>query len=125
VRTDHVERLEHLALVAGTVTVHRERRRLLVHVLLRERNAGTDGDLRADDTVSTEEGLSEDVHGAALAVGHADLASEELAQHPGDGAAAEDSERMATVSSDDGVLSCDTMLKTDRNGFLGVAERLE
>ena len=54
-QTDHIVRLEHLTLVACTVTVKSEGGGSLVHVLHREGDTGADGYLCTNDTVSTEE----------------------------------------------------------------------
>jgi len=116
--THHVERLEHLTLVRCTITVHRKRAVLLALVLLRERRTRADRDLGTDDTVSTKEGRSEDVHGATLALGHASLATEELGEDSRDGAATKDSEGVAAVASDDTVVLLDTVLHTDRDSLL-------
>lgn len=107
----HIERLKHLALVARAVAVERVRRDGLLHVLLREGEAGADGNLGTDDAVAAEEGGGEDVHGAALAVGHAALAAEELADDALDGAAAEDGEGVAAVGGDDTVFGGDASLE--------------
>lgn len=64
----HVESLEHLTLVAGSVTVETDGRVGLVGVLIRERKAGTDGDLCTDNTVSAIEALGEHVHRSTLSV---------------------------------------------------------
>lgn len=74
----------------------------------------------ADDTVSAKEGRREDVHGTTLSVGHADLASEQLANNTLYGASAQDGERVAPVGSDDPVVLGDTVLETDRDSFLRV-----
>ena len=49
---------------------------------------------------------------------HTPLATEELSDDTLYGAAAEHSERMATVSGDDKVVPSNGRLETDRNGFL-------
>ena len=73
--TYHVESLEDLPLVTCTVTVEGKSGRILVEVLHGEGDTGADGHLCTDDTVTTEEGGGEHVHGPALAVGHASLAT--------------------------------------------------
>lgn len=115
----HVIGLEDLTLIACTVAVHSEGRRLLLEVLLRKGDASADGDLGADDAVASKEGLGEDVHRAALAVGHARLAAEKLREYTGDGAAAQHCEGMAAVGGDDTVLGGDTVFQADRDSFLG------
>lgn len=116
--THHVERLKHLSLVRRPIPIHRERRRRLAHILLCQREARTERDLGADDTVAAEEPGREDVHGAALAVGHACLAAEELAEDAGDGAAAEDGEGVAAVGGDDEVFGGDGVFESDVDCFL-------
>lgn len=77
--TYHVVRLEHLTLVACTVTVHREGRSLLAQVLLRKRKTCTEWHLRTDDTVPSLEGLGEDVHRTTLALRDTAHATEQFA----------------------------------------------
>jgi hypothetical protein len=114
----HVERLEYLALVTRAVAVQRERGRGPLEVLLCKREAGADGDLCTHDTVPTKEARCEDVHGAALPMGHADLATKELADNTGDGATAKDGEGMTAVGRDDHVVLGYRRLEADRDGFL-------
>lgn len=64
----HVESLENLTLVAGTVTVQDNRGGLAAGVLVRESQTGSDGDLSTDNTVTTVEALGEHVHRATLSV---------------------------------------------------------
>jgi hypothetical protein len=116
--THHVESLEHLTLVARTITVEGESAGLFAHVLLGEADTGSYWDLGTDDTVSTKEGGGEDVHGAALSMGHPGLAPQKLGNNTLDGTATHDSEGMAAVRGDDTVILGDTMLQTDGNGFL-------
>lgn len=73
----HVEALEDLTLIGGTVSVHSEGSMLigLAHVLLGEGDTSTDGHLSTDNTVSTEERFCEDMHRAAFTVRHSVLAS--------------------------------------------------
>lgn len=71
--THHVECFEYLTLVTCTITVHSESARFLFPVLLCKRNTSTERHLGAYDTVSSKERMSEHVHRATLAVGHADL----------------------------------------------------
>lgn len=58
------------------------------------------------------------MHGSTLAVRHASLTTEELGEYAGDGAAAEDSERVAAVGSDDEVFGSDGVFDADGDGFL-------
>jgi hypothetical protein len=116
--THHVKGLEHLTLVASTITVHRKRRRLLALVLRRECETSANRDLGTDNTVTTEEVRGKDVHGATLAVRHASRAAEELGEDTLDRAAAEDGEGVAAVGGDDEVLGCDGVFETDRDSFL-------
>jgi len=116
--THHVERLEDLTLVTRAITVQGEGTVLLAHVLLGETHTGSNRDLSSDDTVASKEGRGEDVHGTTLSVGHADLATEELANDTLDSATTHDGEGMAAVSSDDAVLLADSVLEANRNSFL-------
>jgi hypothetical protein len=70
-----------LTLVAGTVTIESKGGNVVfAGVLLRESETGPEGNLGTDDTVSSEKGRGEDVHGTALSVGHTVLATEKLSQ---------------------------------------------
>ena len=95
--THHVERLEHLTLVARTVTVHRERRRLFAQILLRERKTRAERHLRTDDTVPSLEGLGEDVHRATLALRDTAHATEQFANQALHIATAKDDEGVRAV----------------------------
>ena len=55
----HVVRLEHLALVTRTITIHRKRRIRQLQILLRERQSRAQRDLRANDTVSSRTRVSD------------------------------------------------------------------
>ena len=123
----HIEALKDLALVGGTVSVHGEGGVLvgLAHVLLSECDSRSDGDLRADDAVTSEEGLCEDVHGTALAVRHAALSTEQLGNDTLDRPAAKDGERVASVGRDDLVVWLDAGLEADRDGLLPDGEVAE
>jgi hypothetical protein len=68
--TNHVVSLEDLTLVGSSITVHGEGDGLLAEVLLGESDTGSDGDLSSDDTVSSEERGSEDVHRSSLSSRH-------------------------------------------------------
>lgn len=48
--TDHIERFKDLALVRGTISVHRERYCLLLLVLRRKSQTCSNGHLSTDDT---------------------------------------------------------------------------
>jgi DNA-binding ferritin-like protein (Dps family) len=85
---------------------------------LSETHTGTNRDLRSDDTVASEEGRGEDVHGTTFSVGHADLATEELANDTFDRAATHDGEGVAAVCGDDAVVLADAMLEANGNSFL-------
>ena len=112
-RTHHVERLEHLTLVARTVTVHRERRRLFAQILLRERETRAERHLRTDDTVPSLEGLGEDVHRATLALGNTAYTAEKLANEALHVAATEKDEWVGTVGGDDVVVEVRGGVDTD------------
>ncbi len=86
-----------MTLVRRAVTVHRERRVLFARVLLREGETCTERHLRADDTVPTLEGLSEDVHRATLPLRHSAYAAEKLAEEGLQVAATEHDEWVGAV----------------------------
>ena len=114
----HVERLEHLALITRAVTVERKRGGGSLEVLLRKRDTGADGHLCAYDTVPTKEAWCEDVHGAALPVGHAGLTTEELADNAGDCTTTKNGKWMTAVGRDDHVVLGYRRFEADRDGFL-------
>jgi hypothetical protein len=87
-KTHHVESLKYLTLITSAVSIERKGTMPLAAVLLGERDAGTDRDLRAHDPVPAEEGGGEEVHGPASAAGHAALSADELADDALDRAAA-------------------------------------
>lgn len=114
----HVESLEDLTLVGGTVTVKRKRDVLLAVVLVGESETSADGDLGTDDTVATVEAGGEHVHRTTLAVGNTLAAAEKLTNDGLDGSTAHHGETVATVGSDDLVLLGDTVLDTASDGLL-------
>jgi hypothetical protein len=114
----HVEGLEDLTLVGGTVTVENDGSVGLLVVLLGESETSADGDLGTDDAVSTVEVLGEHVHGATLAVRDTLAAAEELTNDGLDGTTAHHSETVATVSSNDLVHAGNGVLDSDSDGFL-------
>ena len=78
----HVEGFKNLTLIASTVTVEGEGGNVgFSGVLLSEGNTSAKWNLGTDDTVSSEEGRCEDVHRAALSIGHAVLTTEEFGQY--------------------------------------------
>ena len=78
----NVESLKELSLVSRTVTIERERGRVLLLVLLSEGEAASEGHLRADDAVpAVEIGiLLIEMHGSALPAGAAGLAAHQLGE---------------------------------------------
>lgn len=116
--THHVVRLKHLTLVARTVTVHGERGGLFALVLLGERETRTERDLRADDTMTTLEGLGEDVHGSTLALRDTAHATEQLADEALKRTSTEKDEGMRAVRRDDLVLERRGRVDTDGDRFL-------
>ena len=62
--------------------------------------------LSSDDTVASEEGRGEDVHGTTFPVGHADFTT------------AHDGEGVAAISGDDVVVLADPVLEANENSFL-------
>jgi len=114
----HVEGFEDLTLVGGTVTVQDDGGVGLLVVLLGKSQTGTDGNLGADDTVTTVEVLGEHVHRATLAVGDTLATAQQLTDDRLDGTAAHQSETVATVGGNNLVLAGDSMLNTDSDGFL-------
>ena len=121
----HVKRLEDLSLIARSVTIQRNRDILIPIVLVREGEPSADGHLRTDDAVATVEALGEHVHGAALAVGDALAAAQELADDLLDAGAAHQGVAVAAVGRDDVVLFGDCVLNARRDGFLARGEMAE
>lgn len=122
-RTNHVVRLKHLTLVARTVAVHGERGGLFALVLLGERETRAERDLRADDTMTTLEGLSEDVHGSTLALRDTAHATEQLADQALKRTSTKENEGMRAVRRNDLVLERRGRVNADGNRFL-YAERI-
>ena len=108
--TYQVVRLKHLTLVTHTITVQHKRAIFLAHVLLSETHTCTDRNLSSDDTVASDEGWGEDVHGTTFSKRHADLAIEELANDTFDRATVHDGE---AVSGDDAVILADPVLEAN------------
>lgn len=117
-QASHVVGLEDLALVGGTVTVEGESDLLLVLVLLGKGDTGADGDLGADDTVSSVETGGEHVHGATLSVGDTLPPAKQLTDDALDGSSAHQGEAVAAVGGDEVVGTLDGVLDTDGNGLL-------
>ena len=105
-------------MVTRAVAVQADGRPVVSEVLLRKRDARADGDLRADDPVAAVEALGEHVHRAALAVRDTLPAAEQLADDGLDRAATHQSEAVAAVRGDDGVVLGDGVLDPSRDGFL-------
>lgn len=114
----HVESLKDLTLVGSTVTVQRQGDVLLVLVLLGKGNAGTDGDLGTDNTVTTVEAGGEHMHGTTLAVGNTLSSAEQLTNDGLDRGAAHHGETVAAVGGNDVVLLGDGVLDADGDGLL-------
>lgn len=74
--------------------------------------------LSSNDTVASKEGRGEDVHGTTFPVGHADFATEELANDTFDRATMQDGEGVSAISGDDVVVLADPVLKANENSFL-------
>jgi len=117
-RLYHVERLKHLTLVTGTIAIQSKCAIFVTHILLGKSDTSANRDLSANYSISPEERRSEDVHGTTLAVRHATLATEKLAEDTGDGPTTHDGERMAAIAGNDFVVWFDAVFKTDRHGFL-------
>ena len=121
----HVEGLEDLILVGGTVTVKSKGDVLLAVVLVGESETSTDGDLGTDDTVATVEAGGEHVHGTTLAVGDTLATAEKLTNDGLDGSTAHHGETVAAVGSDDLVLLGDSVLNTASNSLLASRQMAE
>lgn len=114
----HVEGLEDLTLVGGTITVEDDGGVLAALVLVGEGKAGSDRDLGTDDTVTAVEAGGEHVHGTTLTVGDTLTATEKLTNDGANGTTTHHGETVATVGGDDVVLGGDGMLDTSGNGLL-------
>ena len=93
----HVERLEDLTLVGGTIAIQAECDGILLLILVRESDACTHWYLRAHDTVPAKEGGGEDMHGATFTMRHACLTTQQLSYYSFDGATSENGEGMAAI----------------------------
>lgn len=121
----HVEGLEDLTLVGGTVTVENDGGVGLLVVLLGEGQTGTDGHLGTDNTVTTVEVLGEHVHGTTLAVRDTLTTTEKLTNDGLDGTTTHHSETVATVGGNNLVHTGDGVLNSDSDGFLSGREMTE
>jgi hypothetical protein len=114
----HIESFKDLTLVASTITVESKSTVFLAEVLLSKGNTGTNGYLRTDDTITSEERRGKDVHGTTFAMRHATLTSKEFTKDTRNRTTTHHSERVTPVSGDDPVIFFDTMFKTNRHRFL-------
>ena len=105
-------------MVTCTITVESKRGGAIAKVLLCERNTSPYGHLGTDDTITTEERGSEDMHRATLAMGHASLAAKKLSNNALDGTTTHDSEGVTPVRGNDPVFRLNTILKTNGDSFL-------
>jgi hypothetical protein len=121
----HVVCLEHLTLVGSTISVQGKGNVLLVLVLACESNTSTNGNLGADDTVSTVESGSEHVHRSTLAVSNALSPAEQFANNGLDGSSAHEGEAVAAVGGDEMVLAVDGVFNTNGDGFLSGRQMAE
>lgn len=114
----HVERLEDLALVAGTVTVQDDGRLLAALVLVRESQTGTNRDLSANNTIATVEVLDKHVHRSTFAVSDTLASAEQFANDGPNSAASHQRKTVASVRGDDIVIFGDSVLDADCDGLL-------
>lgn len=121
----HVESLEDLTLVGGTITVQDDSSILPASVLVGESETSANGDLGTDDTVTAIETLGEHVHGATLSVRDTLTATEKLSNDGADSGAAHVGVAVASVGGDQIVGLLDGVLDTDGDGFLTSGEMAE
>jgi len=123
----NVESLKELSLVSRTVTIERERGRVLLLVLLSEGEAASEGHLRADDAVpAVEIGiLLIEMHGSALPAGAAGLAAHQLGEGGDEVPSAGEVGAVVAVGGDDGIGAGDCGLHADGDGLLAVVEVAE
>jgi WD40 repeat protein len=123
----HVSNLEDLALVGSTITIGGDSDATVVVVHVGEGKTSTEGNLGADDTVTTVEVvlLVVHVHGATLAAGAAGDATHELGEHGLDRIAARDLVTVITVSGDHGISFLKVVLHTNNDSFLTIVEMAE
>jgi hypothetical protein len=121
----HVVRLEHLTLVGSTVSVQGKGNVLLVLVLACKGNTSANGNLSADDTISTVESGSEHVHRSTLAVGNALSPAEQFANDGLDGSSAHEGEAVAAVGGDEMVLAVDGVFNANGDGLLSRRQMAE
>lgn len=95
----------------------------MAEVLLGKGDTGSQGDLGADNSVSSIEVGGEHVHGTTLTARDTGLASEKLGQDGGDGTTAHVGESVAAVGSDDLVLGGQGSLHSDGNSLLSSCHR--
>ena len=119
----HIECLKDLALITRAVTVESKRGGRPLEVFLRKRDTGAERDLCANDTIPTKEAWCEDMHGATLPAGHANLTAEKLAENTSDCATTKNSEWMTAICGYDHVVLGNRRLEANRDGFLHISSR--
>lgn len=121
----HVEGLKDLSLVASTVTVKRKCHVVLTHVLVGESDSSADGNLCADDTITSVETSGEHVHRSTLAVCDTLSSSKQFTDDGPDCSSAHHGEAVAAVGGNDVVLLGDSMFDTDSDGLLSSRKMAE
>jgi hypothetical protein len=123
----NVESLKELSLVSRTVTIERERGRVLLLVLLSEGQAASEGHLSAYDAVPTVEigVLLVEMHGSALPAGAPSLAAHQLGEGGDEVPSAGEVGTVVAVGGDDGIGAGDGGLHADGDGLLAVVEVAE
>ena len=114
----HIVRLKDLTLVGSAISIQCQRDILLILVLARECDTGTNRNLSTDDAISTVKARGEHVHGPALSVGNALSPAKQFANDGLDASPTHEGEAVATVGGDEMVFALDCVLNADRDGFL-------
>ena len=121
----HIERLEDLALITGSVTVQGNSRILVPIVLMCESETGTDRNLRTNNAISTIKALGKHVHGSSFAVRNTLSSTKKLSNDGFDGSTAHEGKAVAAVGGDDVVFLSEGVLDPNGDGFLTGGEMAE
>mmetsp|Transcript_12615 Transcript_12615/g.18395 ORF Transcript_12615/g.18395 Transcript_12615/m.18395 type:complete len:206 (+) Transcript_12615:475-1092(+) len=125
-QTGHIGRFPNLSLVGGTISIACNGD---IHILTRlgvvfigKGKSGTNGNLRTDNPLSTEEVIlfRVEMHGSSLPLGHTPGIPEQLSEDGGDVASPGESDAVTTIGCDPGIFAVEGGLDSGGDGFLAV-----
>ena len=98
---------------------------MIAEILMCESETSTDWNLCTNDTISSIELGSKHVHGSTLSMGNTMTTTKEFANNGSDGAAAHESEAVATVGGDEVVFFGEGVFDSNGESFLASGEMAE